>query len=113
MARGLIEVTRNTPPLVQLYCAFLVFNMLITQWLQEQHIANPLKPFFWVVLMQSLHKAAFHAEALRAGFNAVPVQTLEGAASLSFSRRTASGESSCRLRSGPPCHRSSTTWSNW
>jgi polar amino acid transport system permease protein len=49
---------------------------------------NPFKPFFWVVLVLSLHKAAFHAEALRAGFDALPSQTLEGAASLGFSRAT-------------------------
>ncbi|WP_213776752.1 ABC transporter permease subunit [Caballeronia sp. dw_276] len=86
LARGFIEVTRNTPTLVQLYCAFLVLNMLITQWLQVRHIDNPFKPFFWVVLVLSLHKAAFHAEALRAGFDALPSQTLEGAASLGFTR---------------------------
>ncbi|MGX6998638.1 ABC transporter permease subunit [Caballeronia sp. KNU42] len=88
LARGFIEVTRNTPTLVQLYCAFLVLNMLITQWLHARGIDNPFKPFFWVVLVLSLHKAAFHAEALRAGFDALPSQTLEGAASLGFSRTT-------------------------
>ena len=88
LARGFIEVTRNTPTLVQLYCAFLVLNMLITQWLHTRGIDNPFKPFFWVVLVLSLHKAAFHAEALRAGFDALPSQTLEGAASLGFSRAT-------------------------
>jgi polar amino acid transport system permease protein len=88
LARGFIEVTRNTPTLVQLYCAFLVLNMLITQWLHARSIDNPFKPFFWVVLVLSLHKAAFHAEALRAGFDALPSQTLEGAASLGISRAT-------------------------
>lgn len=88
LARGFIEVTRNTPTLVQLYCAFLVLNMLITQWLHAHGIDNPFKPFFWVVLVLSLHKAAFHAEALRAGFDALPSQTLEGAASLGLSRIT-------------------------
>lgn len=88
LARGFIEVTRNTPTLVQLYCAFLVLNMLITQWLHARGVDNPFKPFFWVVLVLSLHKAAFHAEALRAGFDALPSQTLEGAASLGFSRAT-------------------------
>ncbi|WP_213765919.1 ABC transporter permease subunit [Caballeronia sp. dw_19] len=86
LARGFIEITRNAPTLVQLYCAFLVLNMLITQWLHARGIDNPFKPFFWVVLVLSLHKAAFHAEALRAGFDALPSQTLEGAASLGFSR---------------------------
>ena len=89
LARGFIEVTRNTPTLVQLYCAFLVLNMLVTQWLlRARGIDNPFKPFFWVVLVLSLHKAAFHAEALRAGFDALPSQTLEGAASLGLSRAT-------------------------
>ncbi|MFK4443041.1 polar amino acid transport system permease protein [Caballeronia udeis] len=88
LAHGFIEVTRNTPTLVQLYCAFLVLNMLITQWLHARGIDNPFKPFFWVVLVLSLHKAAFHAEALRAGFDALPSQTLEGAASLGLSRAT-------------------------
>ncbi|WP_025140632.1 amino acid ABC transporter permease [Achromobacter sp. DH1f] len=87
-ARVFIEVTRNTPTLVQLYCAFLVFNMLITQLLREWGISqNPLTPFFWVVLVVSLHKGVFHAEALRAGIEAVPATTLEAARSLGFSRR--------------------------
>lgn len=41
-ARAFIEVTRNTPTLVQLYCAFLVLNMLLTQAVGA---ANPLTPF--------------------------------------------------------------------
>jgi polar amino acid transport system permease protein len=71
---------------VQLYCAFLVVNMLITQWLQMHHADNPFKPFFWIVLVLSLHKGAFHAEALRAGFDALPAQTIEGAVSLGLDR---------------------------
>jgi polar amino acid transport system permease protein len=85
-ARAFIELTRSTPTLVQLYCGFLVVNMLITQWLQMHHADNPLKPFFWIVLVLSLHKGAFHAEALRAGFDALPAQTIEGAVSLGLDR---------------------------
>src|SRR5450830_520795 len=84
-ARAFVEVTRNTPTLVQLYCAFLVLNMLITQALKASG-GNPLTPFIWVVLVISLHKGAFHAEALRAGIQAVPAVTLEAARSLGFSR---------------------------
>jgi len=84
-ARAFVEVTRNTPTLVQLYCAFLVLNMLITQQLKS-HGGNPLTPFVWVVVVVSLHKAVFHAEALRAGIQAVPAVTLEAARSLGFSR---------------------------
>ena len=83
-ARIFIEVTRNTPTLVQLYCAFLVLNMLLTQAVGA---ANPLTPFAWVVIVISLHKGAFHAEALRAGIEAVPSVTLEAASSLAFSSR--------------------------
>lgn len=86
VARGTIELTRNTPTIVQLYCAFLVLNMLITQHLRAYGLANPLGPFVWVVLVLSLNKGAFHAEALRAGFDGLPRETLEGAASLGFSR---------------------------
>ncbi len=82
-ARGFVEVTRNTPTLVQLYCAFLVLNMLITEALKLSG-GNPLTPFLWVVVVISLHKAAFHAEALRAGLQAVPPVMLEAAASLGF-----------------------------
>lgn len=57
-ARVFVEVTRNTPTLVQLYCAFLVLNMLLTQAVGA---ANPLTPFAWVVIVISLHKGAFHA----------------------------------------------------
>jgi polar amino acid transport system permease protein len=87
-ARGLIELTRNTPTVVQLYCAFLVLNMLITQRLHAHGIDNPLKPFLWVVLVLSINKGAFHAEALRAGLDALPRLTLEGAESLGLSRAT-------------------------
>jgi polar amino acid transport system permease protein len=83
-ARVFVEVTRNTPTLVQLYCAFLVLNMLLTQAVGT---ANPLTPFAWVVIVISLHKGAFHAEALRAGIEAVPAVTLEAASSLAFSSR--------------------------
>ena len=86
--RAFVEVTRNTPTLVQLYCAFLVLNMVITQQLRHWGAGNnPLTPFLWVVVVVSLHKAVFHAEALRAGLEAVPQTTLEAARSLGFSRR--------------------------
>ncbi len=87
-ARAFVEVTRNTPTLVQLYCAFLVLNMLISQQLKSVGVAgNPLTPFVWVVIVVSLHKGVFHAEALRAGIEAVPRTTLEAARSLGFSQR--------------------------
>ncbi len=49
--------------------------------------AIPLTPFVWVVIVVALHKGVFHAEALRAGIEAVPRVTLEAARSLGFSQR--------------------------
>lgn len=86
-ARAFVEVTRNTPTLVQLYCGFLVLNMLITHQLKGTGVGNPLTPLVWVVIVISLHKGVFHAEALRAGIEAVPRVTLEAARSLGFSRQ--------------------------
>ncbi|QTF08491.1 amino acid ABC transporter permease [Brenneria izadpanahii] len=80
-----VELVRNTPTLVQLYCAFLVLNMLITQHISQG--GNPISPLMWVVLVVSVHKAVFHAEALRAGIEAVSPVTLEAARAMAFSRR--------------------------
>jgi polar amino acid transport system permease protein len=85
-ARVFVEITRNTPTLVQLFCAFLVINMLLSEALRNLG-GNPLTPFIWSATVISLHKGAFHAEALRAGIEAVPCTTLEAAQSLGFSRR--------------------------
>lgn len=80
-----VELVRNTPTLVQLYCAFLVLNMLISQHIGQG--SSPISPLMWVVLVVSIHKAVFHAEALRAGIEAVPPITLEASRSMAFSRR--------------------------
>lgn len=85
-ARALVELTRNTPTLVQLYCAFFVLNMLINQAVDGAQ-NNPLSAFAWVVIVLSVHYGAFHAEALRAGIEAVPKVTRESALSLGFSQR--------------------------
>lgn len=82
--RAYVELTRNTPTLVQLMCGFLVLNMLVSNMLGGAQ-NNPLTPFFWVVTVTSLHVAALHAEALRGGIEAVPATTLEAARAIGFS----------------------------
>ncbi len=92
---GLIKLAHEEGIAVTAYSSFgpqsfLELNMLITQQLQAHGSAaggNPLTPFVWVVVVVSLHKGVFHAEALRAGIEAVPRTTLEAARSLGFSRR--------------------------
>ncbi|TKC86013.1 amino acid ABC transporter permease [Trinickia terrae] len=86
-ARVFVELTRNTPSLVQLFCAFLVLNMLLSTALRNLGGVNPLTPFVWSAVVISLHQGAFHAEALRAGIEAVPRATVEAAQSLGYSRR--------------------------
>ncbi len=80
-----VELMRNTPVLIQLYCAFLVLNMLISQKMAGG--TSPITPVMWVVLVVALHKAVFHAEALRAGIGAVPPVMLEASRSLAFTGR--------------------------
>jgi polar amino acid transport system permease protein len=84
-ARAFIEITRNTPTLVQLYCAFLVLNILITDALKGAR--NPFDAFAWVVIVIGFHTGALHAEALRAGFESVPAPMIESARSLALGRR--------------------------
>lgn len=81
--RGYVELTRNTPTLVQLMCGFLVLNMLISNAIGGAQ-NNPFTPFFWVVAVTGLHIAALHAEALRGGIEAVPHTTIEAARAIGF-----------------------------
>jgi polar amino acid transport system permease protein len=83
--RAFIEVTRNTPTLVQLMFSFLVLNTLVSDLLGGAQ-NNPLTPFFWVVAVVGLHVAALHADAIRGGIEAVPAQTVEAARAIGFSR---------------------------
>lgn len=83
--RVFIEITRNTPTLVQLMFSFLVLNTLVSDVVGGSQ-NNPLTPFFWVVAVVGLHIAALHADALRAGIEAVPEQTREAARAIGFTR---------------------------
>lgn len=83
--RAFVELTRNTPTLVQLMFSFLVLNTMVSNMVGgAQH--NPLSPFFWVVAVVGLHIAALHAEAIRAGIEAVPASMIEAARGMGFSQ---------------------------
>ncbi|ARM87767.1 amino acid ABC transporter permease protein [Rhizobium sp. CIAT894] len=82
--RAFVEITRNTPTLVQLMFSFLVLNTFVSNLVGAQN--NPLTPFFWVVAVVGLHIAALHAEAIRAGIEAVPASTVEAARGIGFSK---------------------------
>lgn len=83
--RVFVEITRNTPTLVQLMFSFLVLNTLVSNLVGGAQ-NNPLTPFFWVVAVVGLHIAALHAEAIRAGIEAVPASTVEAARGMGFSK---------------------------
>jgi polar amino acid transport system permease protein len=83
--QGFVELTRNTPTLVQLMFSFLVLNTVVSNMLGGAQ-NNPLSPFFWVVAVVGLHVAALHAEAIRAGIEAVPASTVEAAHGIGFSQ---------------------------
>jgi polar amino acid transport system permease protein len=85
-AHAFVEVMRNTPTLVQIFCAFFVLNMLVSLAAGGPQ-NNPLTAYAWVVMVLSAHYGAYHAEALRAGIEAVPKAMRESAVSLGFSRR--------------------------
>ncbi|MDY0258147.1 amino acid ABC transporter permease [Desulfovibrio sp.] len=75
--RAFVEFTRNTPALVQLYFAFLVLNMLLTQYAGIP--GNIIPSFAWAVFVIALHKGAINAEALRAGLDAISPNIIEAA----------------------------------
>ncbi len=83
--RAFVELTRNTPTLVQLMFSFLVLNTVISNLLGGAQ-NNPLTPSFWVVAVVGLHIAALHAEAIRGGIEAVPPAMVEAARGIGFSQ---------------------------
>lgn len=83
--RAFVELTRNTPTLVQLMFSFLVLNTVVSDMVGGAQ-NNPLSPFFWVVAVVGLHVAALHAEAVRGGIEAVPSSMVEAARGMGFSR---------------------------
>ncbi|KQR30604.1 amino acid ABC transporter [Rhizobium sp. Leaf155] len=83
--RAFVELTRNTPTLVQLMFSFLVLNTIVSNMVGGA-VNNPLSPFFWVVAVVGLHVAALHAEAIRGGIEAVPASMIEAARGMGFSQ---------------------------
>lgn len=83
--RAFVELTRNTPTLVQLMFSFLVLNTVVSN-LVGGAVNNPLSPFFWVVAVVGLHVAALHAEAIRGGIEAVPASMIEAARGMGFNQ---------------------------
>lgn len=88
MTTLLVELFRNTPPLVQLF--FLYFTLTEIGLRLFNPATGRYEPVFsgvtCVALSLGLYNGAIAVEVLRAGLIAVPAQTVEGARSLGYSR---------------------------
>src|SRR3954453_18823151 len=84
--QGYIQFFRNTPPLVQLYFFYFALGsyprMTTATGLSVPLVSN----FAWAVIGLSFYAGAFNVEIFRAGIEAVPRETGEGAESLGYSR---------------------------
>lgn len=89
----LVELFRNTPPLVQLF--FLYFMLSEIGLNLTDPVTGRAVPLFTgftcVVLSLGLYNGAIAVEIIRSGLLAVPSQTVEGARSLGYSRMKAFG----------------------
>ncbi len=74
LARGYIELIRNTPLLVQIYLLYFVFGPVLG-----------LERFTTAVLALSLFQGAYTAEIFRAGLNNIPRGQFEACGSLGLS----------------------------
>lgn len=71
LARGYVELIRNTPLLVQIYLLYFVFGPVIG-----------LDRFATAILALALFQGAYTAEIFRAGLNSIPYGQFEAAKSL-------------------------------
>jgi polar amino acid transport system permease protein len=85
--RVLVELLRNTPPLVQMFFLYFTLTRLgltLTDPATGQSV--PLfSGFVCVVLSLAFYNGALAVEIVRSGVEATPVQTVEGARSLGYS----------------------------
>ncbi len=84
----LVELFRNTPPLVQLFFLYFMLSQIGLQLTDP--VTGRSVPLFsgftCVVLSLGLYNGAIAVEIIRSGLMAVPSQTVEGARSLGYTR---------------------------
>jgi polar amino acid transport system permease protein len=84
----LVELLRNTPPLVQLFFLYFMLSEIGFQFMDATTGRKvPLfSGFVCVVLSLGLYNGAIAVEIVRSGLFGVPSQTVEGARSLGYTR---------------------------
>jgi polar amino acid transport system permease protein len=81
-----IEFFRNTPPLVQLYFFYFALGSYL-RVTNDVGLPVPIvSSFAWAAIGLSLYAGAFNVEIFRAGIEAVPMETVEAAEALGYSR---------------------------
>ncbi len=81
-----IEFFRNTPPLVQLYFFYFALGSYL-RVTNDVGLPVPIvSSFAWAAIGLSLYAGAFNVEIFRAGIEAVPLETVEAAEALGYSR---------------------------
>ncbi|MCV9910242.1 amino acid ABC transporter permease [Brucella sp. HL-2] len=84
----MIDLFRNTPPLVQLFFLYFMLSDLglyYTDGATGERVPL-LSGFACVVISLALYNGSIAIEIIRSGINSVPRQTVEGAISLGYSR---------------------------
>lgn len=83
----LVELFRNTPPLVQLFILYFTLPDLGVTFETADAASVPIfNGFTCVVISLALYNGAIAVEIIRSGLEAVPSSTVEAARSLGYSR---------------------------
>ncbi|HWD12633.1 amino acid ABC transporter permease [Pseudochrobactrum sp. sp1633] len=84
----MIDLFRNTPPLVQLFFLYFMLSdlgMSYTDSATGEQVPL-LSGFACVVISLALYNGSIAIEIIRSGINSVPLQTVEGGRSMGYSR---------------------------
>lgn len=85
IARVYVEFYQNTPIVVQVFFAYTAGPMVLQAIFHTPQVVR-IAPFVLVVLCVGLYHAAYVAEVIRTGIQAIPRGQMEGAQSQGFSR---------------------------
>lgn len=85
LMRLLVDLFRNTPPLVQLFFLYFMLSDIGLSFTDARGYNVPIfSGFTCVVLSLGVYNGAMAVEIIRSGIAAVPEQTIEGARSLGY-----------------------------
>ena len=86
VTQGYVQFFRNTPPLVQLYFFYFALGSYLRVTNDIGLPVPVVSSFAWAAIGLSLYAGAFNVEIFRAGIEAVPLETVDAAEALGYSR---------------------------